>query len=89
MSGSRGPPDVGDMIAASEKNSVENPGYGSGSEKAKEEDIEMYSPAEEKEMDEAPNGGKGWIMIACVATINAYVIPSSYLFCTQYKETDF
>lgn len=73
MEGNREPPDV-DMIATSEKNSVEGRGYGPRSEKAKEEDVERYTPAEEeKKMDEAPDGGKGWIMIACVATINAYV----------------
>jgi len=73
MPGDRVPVDVVDMIATSEKSSViDETGYGSGSERAKEEDIEMYSPTEEKKMDdEAPNGGKGWIMIACVATINA------------------
>jgi hypothetical protein len=71
MPDTRVPVDEGDMIAISEKSSVvEETGYGSGSERAKEEGLEVYTPADEKKSDEAPNGGKGWVMIACVATIN-------------------
>jgi hypothetical protein len=67
-------PDEVDVIAKSEKSSVSDRGggYKSGIDRPKGEDVEVYTPTENKKLDEPPNGGKGWLMIACVATINGY-----------------
>ena len=59
-----------------EREGDENQKYDGDLERQDLESAERSEDAiDEKNEDVPPNGGYGWVCVACIATINAYVYP--------------
>ena len=65
-------------------------GLSSGSEKDPEGSVSAEAAQKHEQQDEPPNGGYGWVCVACVALINAHTwgINSSYGVFLAYCERD-